>query len=178
MGEFSCGCKYQDDGSVTPFEVGLVVNVDNARQKVAAGLARTGLRNPDHVLALEGNWPALSLDGCGCLVALLVDLIEDVVWEAGFLKGGDGRWTISLGVPLNADFLCLPELFHLVFGPVDQVGMGVVEVPLEGGQGVLVPVDFAQAAPGVPAAAATSSESTAVSEAAAASAATSVTATA
>ena len=63
---------------------------------------------------LEGNWPALSLDGCGCLVALLVDLIEDVVWEAGFLKGGDGRWAVSLGVPLNANLLGLPELFSPV----------------------------------------------------------------
>ena len=53
LGEFSSGCKYQDDGSVTPLKVGLVVDVDNARQKVAASLARTGLSNPDHVLALE-----------------------------------------------------------------------------------------------------------------------------
>ena len=126
---------------------------------------------------LEGNWPALSLDGCGCLVALLVDLIEDVVWQAGFLKGGDGRRTISLGVPLNADLFRLPELFHLVFGPVQQVGVGVVEVPLEGGQRVLVPVDFAQAGPGV-SAAASPSETAAVSEAATAAAATSVAATA
>ena len=92
------------------------------------------------------------------------------------MKGGDGRRTISLGVPLNADLFRLPELFHLVFGPVQQVGVGVVEVPLEGGQRVLVPVDFAQAGPGV-SAAASPSETAAVSEAATA-AATSVAATA
>ena len=93
------------------------------------------------------------------------------------MKGGDGRRTISLGVPLNADLFRLPELFHLVFGPVQQVGVGVVEVTLKRRKAVFVPVDFAQAGPGV-SAAASPSETAAVSEAATAAAATSVAATA
>ena len=122
--------------------------------EVTEGLAGAGHGDADHVLAGERDGPALGLDGRRGGEALPGDLLHDVVWQAGLLEGGDGRRRV--GAAHDGDLLVGAVGLDGLGVRVEQVGVRVVEVLLEGDERVLVPLGLPQVAAGLPSLAAAS----------------------
>merc|ERR1719203_1869556 len=71
--------KNQDNRSISPLQVGLVVRMDNPRKKISKSLPRACLSDPDHVSSSQSDRPSLSLDRSRSVEPSLADLVHHVV---------------------------------------------------------------------------------------------------
>lgn len=90
--KFSRWGKNQQSWAI-PGVVAQVLQVQHAWQQEAAGLPAPSLGNGDQVTTTEGDWPSLSLNGCGGFEAGTADLWYMRSWEQNSKN--------SLGLPLR-----------------------------------------------------------------------------
>merc|ERR1719203_1196559 len=111
LSQLSGRSKNQDNRSISPLQVGLVVRMDNPRKKISKSLPRASLSDPHHVNSSQSDGPSLGLDRSGRIKPSLPDLSHDVVGEVSVLKVGDG---VRDGVSaLNGDFFLISVLLYI-----------------------------------------------------------------
>ena len=106
------GCQDQDDGTISPLQVGLVVAVDDSGKGVSKSLARPSLSNPNKVVTLQRDGEALGLDGRGGGEPGVPDFLHDVVGEVSILPSHDRVGTILLTLD-DDDFILVPRISNI-----------------------------------------------------------------
>lgn len=102
----------KNDRSVARRKERLGVDVDDRRKAVSQGLSGTSLGNTDNIATRESHGPALGLDRGRGRETLSLDFRQDVLREAGFIKGLNGtrdipsvdRHLMLLAIVLNVTF--------------------------------------------------------------------------
>lgn len=85
-------CRTISQHAQTTYKTHVRIDVQHGGEGEGNGFAATSLRDGNNIVATEGHWPRLALDGCWSREALGADSGHDVLGEADFLEGGDRPW--------------------------------------------------------------------------------------
>jgi hypothetical protein len=129
LSQLSSRGQNEDNGSVTTLKVGLVVDVNDCRKKVAEGFAGTGLGDGNKVASGQSNGPTLRLNGGRSRIVLTFDFFHHVIRHSSLIEAGD-----RIGNVLtldDGDLFLEPELLDGARVSVDDVRVWVVEMFLK-----------------------------------------------
>mmetsp|Transcript_60222 Transcript_60222/g.196791 ORF Transcript_60222/g.196791 Transcript_60222/m.196791 type:complete len:346 (-) Transcript_60222:828-1865(-) len=116
------------DWAVSIFKFRLIQDVSDGWQKIGQSLARTGLRNSDHVAAAHQGWNGLHLNGEGLLVVPLLHDLQDLVWQAALQETLD-RVRAVLAPHLDVALRAAPILDLVILHVGDLLDLNVQVLP-------------------------------------------------
>jgi len=141
-GQLSGWGEDEDDWAVSWGEQWLCVDVNHGGKSESDSLSGTSLSDSDNVSSGQSHGPGLALNSGRSSEAGGSDLGEDVVGETSLVEGGDRPGNV---LTLDGHRLGGSEVSDVLVGSSSHSRILNVEVLLELGEGLSVPVDSAEA---------------------------------
>jgi hypothetical protein len=136
-GQLTSGSENKNDRTITRSQERLGVDVDDGGQTVGKCLTGTGLGNTDDIATGQSHGPALGLDGSRSREALSLHLVHDITGKTSLVESLNRLGDITT---VDGHGVVLAELLDLSGRASSDIRVLLVEVLLELGKGIEIPL--------------------------------------